>query len=72
MVTKTYLPSNLCDSSDSSDSYDSSESSDKSDNSDSRDSTDRSNQKTFSQKTFFSSTKTLFFQIETTTTKSKL
>ena len=44
MVTKTYLPSHLCDSSDSSDSSDTcdiSDSSDSSDGSDSRDSSDR-------------------------------
>ena len=34
MVTKTYLPSNLCDSSDSSDSIESCDSSDSSDSSD--------------------------------------
>ena len=46
MVTKTYLPSNLCDG-DSSDSYDRSDSCDSSDSSDSSDSNDSSGQKTF-------------------------
>ena len=44
MVTKTYLPSYLCDSSDVSDSTDSN---DRSDNSDSSDSSDSSDQNTF-------------------------
>ena len=44
MVTKTYISSNLCDSSDSSDSCDSSDSSDNSDSSDS----------SYKKKTFFS------------------
>ena len=43
MVTKTYLPSNLCDSSDSSDSIGSCDSSDSSDSSDSCDSIDQKN-----------------------------
>ena len=41
MLTKTYLPSNLCDSSDSSDSNDSSDSCDSSDRSDSSDSSEQ-------------------------------
>ena len=58
MVTKTYLPSNLCDS-DSSDSYDRSDSCDSSDSSDSSDSNDSSGQKNvfsssvFLQKKYF-------------------
>ena len=52
MVTKTYISSNLCDSSDSSDSCDSS---DISDNSDSSDSSYKK------KKTFFFSLKKLFF-----------
>ena len=60
MVIKTYLPSNLCDSSDSSDSCDGCDSSDCSDSSDSGDSSDQKNffflQKNFlSQKCFVSS-----------------
>ena len=45
MVTKTYIPSNLCDSSDSSDSFDSSDCSDSSDSSESSNSSDSSEQK---------------------------
>ena len=55
MVTQTYLPSNLCDSSESSDSCnssDSSESSDSSDTWDSSDSSDGSDKKNY-QKLFF-------------------
>ena len=48
MVTKSYLPTYLCDSSDGSDSR---ESSDRSDSSDSSDSCDRSDQKTLVTKT---------------------
>ena len=59
MVTKTYLPSNLCDS-DSSDSYDRSDSCDSSDSSDSSDSNDSSGQKTFFF--FCFSTKKIFYQ----------
>ena len=55
MVTKTYLPSFICDSSDGSDSSDSSDSSDNSDISDSSD------QKTFTTKNFFH-IKTIFSQ----------
>ena len=68
MVTKTYLPSYLCNSSDSSDSSDSCYSSDSSEssyNSDSSDSRDSSNQKNlftkllfFHQKFFFTTKKT--------------
>ena len=59
LVTKTYLPSNLCDSSDSSNSSDSSDSSnscdssDSSESSDSSDSCDSSDQKLFFTKNFF-------------------
>ena len=68
MVTKTYLPSNICDSSDSNDtcnssdcsdssdscdSSDSSVSSDSSDSSDGSDSSERSYQKKNHKKTFF-------------------
>ena len=45
IVTKTYLPSNLCDSSDGSDSSNSSDSCDSSDSSDISDSSDSSDQK---------------------------
>ena len=57
MVTKTYLPSYICDSSGISDSSDSSysgDSSDSSDNIDSSDSSDSSDQKTFFSHKFFS------------------
>ena len=61
MVTKTYHPSNICDSSDGSDSSNSSDSSVSSGCGDSSDSTD---QKTFTKQTnftfFFSYQKTLF------------
>ena len=50
MVTKTYIPSNLCDSSDSSDSNDRSDSSDSTDSSDSSDSSDRKKEKTIFHK----------------------
>ena len=50
IVTKTYLPSNQCDSSDGSDS---SNSSDSSCSSDSGDSSDSSDQKTVPKKNFF-------------------
>ena len=59
MVTKTYLPSNLCDSSDNSDSSDSCDSSDSSDSIDSSDqknfffSQKKTYQKKNSKKTFF-------------------
>ena len=62
MVTKTYLPSNLFDSSGSSDSNDSSDScdssdsrenSDSSDSSENSDSSDSTDQKPFSQKNFY-------------------
>ena len=43
MITKTYLPSNLCSGSDSSVSSESCDSSDNSDSSDSSDSTDQQN-----------------------------
>ena len=56
MVTKTCLPSNLCDNSDSSDSIESCDSSDSSDSSDSCDSSDQTN---FVRKKFF--TKNFFF-----------
>ena len=62
METKTYLPSNLCNSSDGSDSSDSSDGSDSCDSSDSSDSSDGSDQKTFfNNKPFFSHKKKLFF-----------
>ena len=51
MITKTYLPSNLCSGSDSSDSSESCDSRDNSDSSDSSDSTDQ-------QKNFFRQEKT--------------
>ena len=59
MVTKTCLPSNLCDNSDSSDSIESCDSSDSSDSSDSCDSSDQTNCviKKFFTKNFFSSKK---------------
>ena len=73
-VTKSYLPSHLCESSDGSDSRDSSESSDSSDSGDSSDSYDSSDLKTLLTKTivhkknifflseiFFFKTKTSFF-----------
>ena len=47
MVTKTYLPSNLCDSSNISDNGDNSDSCDSSDSSDSSHSSDSSDQKNF-------------------------
>ena len=56
MVTKTYLPSNLCDSSEGSDSSESCDSSDSSDSSDSGDSCDQkivSSKKNLYQKLFF-------------------
>ena len=43
MVTKTYLPSNVCDTSDSSDSIESCDSSDSSDSNESWDSSDQKN-----------------------------
>ena len=58
LVTKTYIPSNLCDSSDSNDSSDScysSDSSDSSDNSDSNDQKISPNNFFHNKKTFFSS-----------------
>ena len=63
MVTKTYLPSYLCDSSDSSDSSDTCDSSDSRDSSDGSDSSDSSDSKDSSdQKTvFFTKTKTFFY-----------
>ena len=63
MVTKTYLPSNICDSdsSDSSDSYDSSDSCDSSDSSDSSDSNDSSGQKTYFFLLFVKKNVGLFF-----------
>ena len=73
MVTKTYLPTYLWDSSDSSDSCDScdrcdisdsSDSSDSCDSSDSSDSSDRSDQKAFCTTIFFY--KKLFFSIKKT------
>ena len=45
MVTKSYIPSNLCDSSDSSDSCDSCDSSNSSDSSDTSDTSDSSGKK---------------------------
>ena len=66
MVTKTYLPYNLCDSSGSSDSSYSSDSCDRSDSSDisgtrdSSDSSDRSDQTTFPSDFFFSHQITFF------------
>ena len=53
MVTKTYLPSYLCDSSGGSDSNDSSDSSDRSDSSDSSDTIDSSDSIDSSDHTFF-------------------
>ena len=56
MVTKTYLPSNLCDTSDSSDSIESCDSSDSSDSSYSCDSSDQKKcviNKFFTKKGFF-------------------
>ena len=50
MVTKTYLPSDLCDSNDSSDSSDNSDSCDSSDNSDSSDNTFFFTKKNFTTK----------------------
>ena len=62
MVTKTYLPSNLCDSSDGSDSSDSSDSCDSSYSSDSSDSSDRSEtNKPFSPKNLFITKKNVQF-----------
>ena len=53
MVTKTYLPSNLCDSSDGSDNSDSSDSCDSCESSDNSKSSDSSDQKTFCTKIIF-------------------
>ena len=53
MVTKTFLHSNICESSGSSDSCDSSDSSERSDSSDSSESSDISEQKLFAQKNYF-------------------
>ena len=63
MVTKTYIPSNLCDSKDSSDSCDSCDSSDSKDSCGSSDSSDSSDQKNFfpQKNTFFSLTFLHFF-----------
>ena len=61
IVTKTYLPSNLCDSSDGSDSSNRSDSCDSSDTSDISDSSDSSDQKKICQKKTFFLTKQLYF-----------
>ena len=61
MVTKTYLPTYLCDSSDSCDSCDSSDSSESSYRSDSSDQKTFDNQITFFNYKLFSTTKNFFF-----------
>ena len=63
MVTKTYLPSKLCDSS--SDGSESSDSSDRSDSSDSSNSSDRSNSSDSTDSSDSSDQKKLFLQKKT-------